>query len=87
METGSVRKIRTEPLASTTFHDLGILVAFQCYIPVGEEGLAVKILLWKNKLFRIQISSILLSTLLFVQTQPLRAWCFPTGCKALMQSA
>lgn len=69
METGSVKKIRTEPLAYTILHDPRILVAF-CFYNLMGEGLAVKILLWKNKLFRIQISSILMSTLPLMQTQP-----------------
>lgn len=61
------KKIRIEPLAWTTFHDLGILVAFQFYNPMGEEGSAVEVFLGKNELYRIQISSILLSSLLFIQ--------------------
>lgn len=36
METGSVKKIRTEPLAYTTLHDPRILVAFCFYNLMGE---------------------------------------------------
>lgn len=86
METGSVKKTKTESLVQTILHDPRILVAMQFYGLRGE-GSATNILLWKNKLFRIQISPILMSALPFSPTQPDRSCLFPSGCSAFMQSA
>lgn len=47
METGSVRKIRTEPLAYTVLHDTRMLVALQLYSLIGESS-AAKVLLRKR---------------------------------------
>ena len=60
---------------------------FQFYNLRGG-GLAAEILLWKNKLFRIQISSIHHGhSSFYPNTDSQRLCFFPSGCNELMPSA